>query len=492
MRRSSRHSRPAGSSWAVRLPLLGFALLGCGGNGTAPSPHQTPAQLSLAAGGGQYVRAGEAVPIPPAVEVRDSAGRPVSQIAVHFQVRAGGGSVAGGDVNTGADGIARVSAWTLGPAVGADTLAAAVAGLQPVLIPGYATAPIVDLSIDPSPDTLELGQTLILSALGRDSAGETVPIESVAWSSAEPTVASVTAAGQLTGAGSGATRVTATADGATASLNVTVHSGTVFYQQIAASDTAVWAASADGSGARRLTPSGFTGYQPAVRLDGALVAYVGHIPVWSSDVYVMAVDGSESRFQTYTGVRGAANVDPTWSPDGGRIAFASDRGTRGVWKLFVMDTGGGGQRLLEDAADARSPSWSPDGARVAFERTVNGNTDIYIARADAYGTTTRLTTNPAYDGQPRWSPDGSTILFSSTRDGNREIYRIGIDGTGLARLTNNPADDRDPTWSPRGFSLAFRSDRSGIGQIYRMRLDGTGTVAVTSGGGDKGAPAWGP
>ena len=70
-----------------------------------------------------------------------------------------------------------------------------------------------------------------------------------------------------------------------------------------------------------------------------------------------------------------------------------------------------------------SPSWSPDGGRIAFDSLRDGNGEIYVMNADGSGQT-RLTDDPGFDGSASWSPDGSRIAFQSFRDGdaNPEIY----------------------------------------------------------------------
>src|SRR6266508_4878063 len=89
------------------------------------------------------------------------------------------------------------------------------------------------------------------------------------------------------------------------------------------------------------------------------------------------------------------------------------------------------------------PSWSPDGTRIAFysDRNFNlpdrdNNVDIYVMDAGG-GEPARLTDHPASDAFPTWSPDGQRIAFYSDRDGNGEIYVMNADGSGLTRLTDN-------------------------------------------------------
>jgi adhesin/invasin len=85
-----------------------------------------PSAVAVAAGAGQTVPAGTAVPVRPAVIVHDAGGTPVAGVGVAFAVTGGGGSVTGGSATTGTDGIATVGSWTLGSSAGPNSLQATV------------------------------------------------------------------------------------------------------------------------------------------------------------------------------------------------------------------------------------------------------------------------------------------------------------------------------------------------------------------------------
>jgi Tol biopolymer transport system component len=140
---------------------------------------------------------------------------------------------------------------------------------------------------------------------------------------------------------------------------------------------------------------------------------------------------------------GPEDIDPTWSPDGSRIAFASAR-TR-QRQLYVMDKDGSEVRQVTNLQNmgGRS-SWSHDGSRLTFYAGPVGDHNIYVINVD--GTGLVQLTNGGDNLGPSWSPDGNWIAFTSFRDGNNEIYLIRPDGTGLTRLTNNPTSDWQPRW----------------------------------------------
>ncbi|MDQ4006248.1 MAG: DPP IV N-terminal domain-containing protein, partial [Actinomycetota bacterium] len=184
--------------------------------------------------------------------------------------------------------------------------------------------------------------------------------------------------------------------------------------------------------------------------------------------------------------------DPSWSPDGHRIAFP--RVQDGSSEIYVMNADGTDQTNITEtpAADEESPVWSPDGSKVAFSSDRDGNPEIYVANADG-SSPVRLTDDLADDFEAAWSPDGSRIAFFSTRDTDREVYVMNADGSGETNITDAPgSNETGPAWSPDGSRILFRSNRDGDAEIYVMNADGTSQVRLTAVPGGNFAPAWQP
>lgn len=155
------------------------------------------------------------------------------------------------------------------------------------------------------------------------------------------------------------------------------------------------------------------------------------------------------------------DLSPTYSPDGRRIAFNSNRLQQP--HVFVASAEGGPAELLSpyqygEPGYYTSPDWSPTGSLVAFHGRSRGQFQIMVADADRPGATVRQITADGVSEDPSWAPDGRHIVFAGRRGGRAGLYVIDA-VTGRVRPLLIGERNALPDWSGpllRGESLAVR------------------------------------
>lgn len=256
--------------------------------------------------------------------------------------------------------------------------------------------------------------------------------------------------------------------------------------------TEVYTVNANGSDLTQLTVNDVADFDPSWSPDGSRIVFRSQ-RAGNDEIYVMNVDGSGARNISR---EPAADWGPEWSADGRWIAFNSGRDSSRDLHGFVVDPRGDHLRSLGDLF-VEYPSWSPDGKRIAFMsqtfEAAGGNYEIFVMNADGSGVT-RLTNFIGVDGWPAWSPDGTRIAFTSIRDDCRyskarncetiddlgeyhTLYVMNPDGSNVTRVSR--VFGQFPVWSPDGEYVAFTPAPEGI---YVMRPDGSDLTLIPTEG----------
>ena len=233
----------------------------------------------------------------------------------------------------------------------------------------------------------------------------------------------------------------------------------------------VWTIDADGTDLTRLTRSPGPDFDPSWSPDGTKIAFRSERS-GEPELWVMNADGTGQRRLT-------EGLSPAWSPDGSLIAFSGRAG------LSVIRPDGTRRRVLPHTDGGEYPSWSPDGSRIAFNSNLTGDHVMYIAQAD--GSKVVDLSRAGEGWQVDWSPDGRSILFTSHRDhpdNYTDVYVMRPDGSAVHRLTHDVG--QTSAWSPDGKHVVFSAPG-----LFVMDPDGSDASALpTPGLGEITLPDW--
>jgi len=188
------------------------------------------------------------------------------------------------------------------------------------------------------------------------------------------------------------------------------------------------------------------------------------------------------------------DTHPALSPDGRKVAFASNRDS--YWDLYILDLQSGETTRVTNSPEFESsPSWSPDSQWLACEFYQNENLDIAIVSlTNGDQEPIPLTNEPSADHSPAWAPDGRHVAFVSNRGGDSDIWLADLDKVGEERYTNlsrTPfSAESHPIWTRDGSKLAWASSAQniGFGGIYVWDALFPERPAIWVGDGDW--PAW--
>ncbi|HSL20812.1 MAG TPA: S9 family peptidase [Vicinamibacterales bacterium] len=237
---------------------------------------------------------------------------------------------------------------------------------------------------------------------------------------------------------------------------------------------------------------------PAISPDGRHVAFTIREADWEENAFdteIWLVDAQSPAPRQLTRGR-RTSTSPGWSPDGTRLAFASDRGEKR--QIYLIDPTGGEAQALTSAEDGVGAfSWSPDGRHIAFS-AAEPKTQAAKDRDKKYGEfvlvdedrnqthlwiidvqsreTRQLTKGQLVVGTFRWSPDGSLIAYDHRVDndpsnsGSADISIVEVASGESRLLVTQEGPDANPRWSPDGARIAFETAMSNPAYYYTNGL----------------------
>jgi len=241
---------------------------------------------------------------------------------------------------------------------------------------------------------------------------------------------------------------------------------------------------------------------PEISPDGRFVAYTVRTASWDDNDFVTQIwladaKGAAPPRQLTGGKK--SSTSPVWSPDGSRLAFASDRSDKR--QIYVINPLGGEAEALttlEDGVD--SFAWSPDGRSIAFTSTEAKSAALkdrdkkygefqvveqdyrmtHLSILDVSSKTAKpLTTGAFTVGRFAWSPDGKSIAFDHTLNkspsssGSGDISIVTVANGSIRKLVTQDGPDSHPVWSPDGATIAFETAMANPSYYYANRVVAT-------------------
>lgn len=191
---------------------------------------------------------------------------------------------------------------------------------------------------------------------------------------------------------------------------------------------------------------------------------------------------------------------PAWSPDGRRLAYASNK--EGNWEIYIFDLANPlapARRMTYDLGFQAAPSWSPDGIWLTYENYQGTSLDICILPVDDDTLTVQClpSSTPSAEFSPAWSPDGGSIAYTSWASGaSQDIYVFSLQSQEIINLTNTPDRNEDyPAWFPDKDSenaglIAYSAVDSGIEKVFVKSVNTPDVAAEAIGVGRD--PNWSP
>ena len=268
--------------------------------------------------------------------------------------------------------------------------------------------------------------------------------------------------------------------------------GTILFDRCSSSaktDCQIYTIGSDGSGLTKLTSKG-SNMEGAWSPDGTKIAFASNRN-GNWEIYEMGANGSAQKRLTNNK---KTDAFPTWAIDGVNLAIASKRsGRMEIWRLNTSSRKLSQLTNLSGANTA--PSWSPDGSEIAYATSsgVGGEALVVLAWNDQV--TAFLDLAPTAS-RPAWSPDATTLAYASASAGNSDIWSWTAPGYAASATNLTAADtsnESEPTFSPDGARLAFVTDRADAnGDIWLMGANGTGGSQLTTGPSLDEWPSWKP
>ncbi len=266
----------------------------------------------------------------------------------------------------------------------------------------------------------------------------------------------------------------------------------------------VWESDYDGGNARQLTRN--DGYcvtpvylPPKVGSSPGSFFYVSY-QTGQPKIYMASLkDGKPQRFSLLRGNQ----LMPAISRQRDKVALICDiTGNPDLFlQPFSVEAGAVGkpqQIFATHQATQATPTFSPDGKKIAFVSNKDGSPRIYVMDVPSPGTPPKtvsaklITKHNKESSAPEWSPDGTKIAYCSLTKGVRQIWIYDFASNAERQVTQGAGNKENPTWAPNSLHLIFNSTDADASDLFLINLNQPEATKISSGVGEKHFPNWEP
>ncbi len=168
----------------------------------------------------------------------------------------------------------------------------------------------------------------------------------------------------------------------------------------------------------------------------------------------------------------------SWSPNGKKLALALTPGHYNTQIYTINADGKGLKRLTDTFGINTSPSFSPNGNRIVFVSNRGGGPQIYVMNSNGSDVHMISFNGSYYNTSPAWSPNGKKIVFTSFINGALQVCIINPDGSNERQLTDTPYGCHHPSWTRDSRIISFDTEFGGREEIYLMDTTASGIMLL--------------
>jgi TolB protein len=241
-----------------------------------------------------------------------------------------------------------------------------------------------------------------------------------------------------------------------------------------------------GRNPTQVTSLGGSSISPSWSPDGRYVVFGHH----SSHSHTLGVWDSKEENVFRANLPGTTISGTAFDPAENRAVVALSRGNMEIFSL-TKELTRIHETLVRSWAIDVSPSFSADGGKMAFVSDRHGNPNVYVKDMQS-GEERRVTYNGKYNTSPSLSPDGRLVAFSRLTDYGHRIFVHNLQTEAERQVSFGPGNDEEPAFSPDGYFIAFSSNRGGEYKLYLTTIHGAEAMRIPVGEGQATHPSFGP